>query len=202
MVHAVLYRPGLRQQRQPTCCWLLGATRQRGFATSWSWAPRCAIGAAERDDIESAARQAQRVLDKKEDIFQKAAIDDADEVEALRTVRAQTEERLQTELAASAERADSDGSEPTTGVGELQNRIRQTFRMLEEGLIERDAESRLLVLATLCGEHLLLLGPPGTAKSALCRQLSQALHAPYFERQLTRFSVPEELFGPLCKCCV
>ena len=36
-----------------------------------------------------------------------------------------------------------------------------------------------------CGEHLLLLGPLGTAKSALSRQLPKALDVPYFE--LTRF---------------
>ena len=50
---------------------------------------------------------------------------------------------------------------------------------------------RLLLLAALAGEHLLLLGPPGTAKSELSRRLSKLTGGKYFERLLTRFSVPE-----------
>ena len=51
--------------------------------------------------------------------------------------------------------------------------------------------------AVLAGEHVLLLGPPGTAKSALVRALAQAFGGSYFERLLTKFSTPEELFGPI-----
>ena len=51
--------------------------------------------------------------------------------------------------------------------------------------------------AVLAGEHVLLLGPPGTAKSALVRALAQAFGGTYFERLLTKFSTPEELFGPI-----
>src|ERR1700733_13945065 len=51
--------------------------------------------------------------------------------------------------------------------------------------------------AVLAGEHVLLLGPPGTAKSALVRAIASAFGGSYFERLLTKFSTPEELFGPI-----
>ena len=50
---------------------------------------------------------------------------------------------------------------------------------------------RLLLLAALAGEHILYIGPPGTAKSELGRRRARLYDGSFFERLLTRFSVPE-----------
>ena len=77
-------------------------------------------------------------------------------------------------------------------------RLRELRDTLVTGLVERDLPIRLALIAALAGEHLLLVGPPGTAKSLVARRLNLAFtKSNYFERLLTRFTVPEELFGPL-----
>ncbi len=53
------------------------------------------------------------------------------------------------------------------------------------------------IASVLSGEHVLLLGPPGTAKSSLARAVASAFECSYFERLLTKFSTPDELFGPV-----
>jgi MoxR-like ATPase len=55
----------------------------------------------------------------------------------------------------------------------------------------------LIALAVVAGEHLFLFGPPGTAKSALIRAFATAVRGSYFEYLLTRFSEPNEVFGPI-----
>ena len=83
-------------------------------------------------------------------------------------------------------------------MNELTDRLRKVRDALATGLVERDVAVRLALLAALAGEHLLLVGPPGTAKSLIARRLRRVFAGGgYFERLLTRFTVPEELFGPL-----
>ena len=54
----------------------------------------------------------------------------------------------------------------------------------------------MLLLAALAQEHILYIGPPGTAKSELGRRLSRLCKGNFFERLLTRFSVPEVTYLP------
>jgi hypothetical protein len=99
---------------------------------------------------------------------------------------------------------------------ERKEKLQSLVESLGSGLIERDEETRLVLLATLCREHLLLLGPPGnfninlhdlsyssffkftgTGKTELGRRLAAISNGKLFERLLTKYTSPEELFGPL-----
>ena len=69
---------------------------------------------------------------------------------------------------------------------------------LNKGLIERESQVKLGLLAIVSGENILFIGPPGTAKSKIGRRLSHILKkSSYFEYLLTKFTTPEEIFGPI-----
>lgn len=70
-------------------------------------------------------------------------------------------------------------------------------QQLEQRFIGKDEVIRLLLISVVAGEHAVLIGPPGTAKSALIRALAKLVEARYFEYLLTRFTEPNEIFGPV-----
>ena len=119
---------------------------------------------------------------------------EARDSEDMQAVEDEIERRIEELQARQSVEVSSNGGPAKT---QLSGRVAEALSLLESGLIERGTEVRLMLLAAFCGEHLLLLGPPGTAKSELGRRLSLLCKGRYFERLLTRFSVPEELFGPL-----
>lgn len=55
----------------------------------------------------------------------------------------------------------------------IKQKLINAIKVMQEGLIEREPEVRLLLLAAMSGEHILLIGPPGTAKSEVGRRLNK-----------------------------
>src|SRR5437016_3669944 len=74
---------------------------------------------------------------------------------------------------------------------------REGVEPLKRRFVGRDEVIDLIALAAVAGAHHFLYGPPGTAKSALIRQFALAVRGRYFEYMLTRFSEPNEVFGPI-----
>ena len=77
-------------------------------------------------------------------------------------------------------------------------RFKQLLGEMNRGIYEKEMEISLSLLAALAGESIILLGPPGVAKSMVARQLKTAFRdAQNFEYLMSRFSTPDEIFGPV-----
>ena len=77
-------------------------------------------------------------------------------------------------------------------------RFKLLLREMNRGIYEKETEISLSLLAALAGESIILLGPPGVAKSMVARQLKNAFRdAHSFEYLMSRFSIPDEIFGPV-----
>jgi MoxR-like ATPase len=79
----------------------------------------------------------------------------------------------------------------------LASRLGRLARALEDRFLGKEDAIRLLVVTAIAGEHAVLIGPPGTAKSALIRTFARLMDARYFEYLLTHFTEPNEIFGPV-----
>jgi MoxR-like ATPase len=79
----------------------------------------------------------------------------------------------------------------------LQEKFATTRKELADALIERDNEVDLVLTALVAQEHVLLVGPPGCAKSLLLDSLMAWMSGRRFSILLTKFTTPEELLGPI-----
>ena len=86
---------------------------------------------------------------------------------------------------------------------EVLEHLTQVITAMSKRLVDRDEVVRLLVLAVVAKQHILLFGPPGTAKSYVAHLLSQFLYDThedfgglYFEAQFHPSTTVEDIFGP------
>jgi MoxR-like ATPase len=75
--------------------------------------------------------------------------------------------------------------------------VRRVIDQAAAGLVDRETLVELVVLGAVASEHVLVIGPPGTAKSEAVRRIARALGGQYFEYLLGRFTEPSEIFGPI-----
>ncbi|WP_431330602.1 AAA family ATPase [Streptomyces sp. IPPR8] len=77
-------------------------------------------------------------------------------------------------------------------------RLRAIGDELSDRFYERADVVRTLVVTLLAGQHSLVLGPPGTAKSEMARELTGRIDgASYWEILLSKFTAPTRMFGPI-----
>lgn len=75
--------------------------------------------------------------------------------------------------------------------------VQEVARVLGSHFLDKQEIIRLMLVSAIAGEHMVIVGPPGTAKSAMVNMFAKLVDARYFEYLLTRFTEPNELFGPV-----
>jgi MoxR-like ATPase len=75
--------------------------------------------------------------------------------------------------------------------------LRAAIEHASKGLVDRKGLVETIALAAVAREHVLVIGPPGTAKSEAVRRMAKATGGNYFEYLIGRFTEPSEIFGPV-----
>ena len=81
---------------------------------------------------------------------------------------------------------------------DIDQHIRELLKAMAEGVYEKEHILTMSLLSAVAGESIFLLGPPGTAKSLVARRLKMIFKdGRAFEYLMSRFSTPDEIFGPV-----
>jgi len=76
--------------------------------------------------------------------------------------------------------------------------IRQLVEWMSHGVFEKEQIIAVALLCAVAGENMFLLGPPGTAKSMVASRLKMVFKdGKSFDYLMSRFSTPDEIFGPI-----
>ena len=92
------------------------------------------------------------------------------------------------------------GAQTPTGknpIEEARRRLLAVESLLNQYVIGHENMVKALMVATVAGEHIVIIGPPGSAKSYSIRLLSKLLSARFYSYLLTRFTSYDELFGTI-----
>lgn len=95
--------------------------------------------------------------------------------------------------------ADWSYGELSEQIDEVRERVHSLRRTLSSYYVGKQELVDTMVLSAAAGEPLLIVGPPGTAKSDLVMKFCQGLSLgdEYFEYMLTKFTEPSEILGPI-----
>jgi MoxR-like ATPase len=85
----------------------------------------------------------------------------------------------------------------TSAIVDAAKRLGGALAAAKSGLVDRETLVELVALGMVASEHLLVIGPPGTAKSAAVRAVASKMGGRTFEYLLGRFTEPSEIFGPV-----
>lgn len=81
---------------------------------------------------------------------------------------------------------------------EIKLQMKELIKLMSEGVWEKEDIFSLTLLSSIAGESIFLLGPPGTGKSMIARRLKEVFgEKKQFEYLMSRFSTPDEIFGPV-----
>lgn len=81
---------------------------------------------------------------------------------------------------------------------EINKHVKALIDSISIGIFEKEHIIAMALLSAIAGESIFLLGPPGTAKSLVARRLKLAFKdGSAFEYLMSRFSTPDEIFGPV-----